>query len=128
MLATRAAKPRDAPRTATGTTLAPGTRMPPAKRRTTKPQSPRPPKPVPQQWRWDEVLDAALALEETDFLAVLSEMMMVRDEKVEAIRRRNAAEGLTSDIPFDDPLEDDPFDVVSPVTPLASRRARARKR
>ena len=73
------------------------------------------------------MLDAALALEETDFLAVLDEMLMVRDEKVAAIRRRNAAEGLTSDIPFDDPLEDDPFDAVAPVVPLTPRKGRGRK-
>jgi hypothetical protein len=69
------------------------------------------------------VLDAALALEETDFLAVLDEMLMARDEKVAAIRRRNAAQGLPS---IDDPLEDDPFDVMSPVLPLTPKRGRKR--
>ncbi len=99
--------------------------MPPAKRRATKAQPSRTPPPPPRLSTWSEVLDAALALEETDFIFVLQEMMMARPEKEEAIRRRNAARGWPS-VPYDDPLEDDPFDDVPPVIPPTPQRGRKR--
>jgi len=75
------------------------------------------------------VLDAALALDDCDFLAVLSEMLLVRHERQEHLaRRHHAAATASSDIPFDDPFYDDPFDEVPAAIPLASRRGRARKR
>jgi len=122
------AQDRKAPRTSDGTTLAPGTGVPASKRRTPKKHSPRPKPPLPRPWTWLEVLDAALALDECDFLAVLSEMLMVRHEKEQRAGQRYAPASTSSDIPFDDPLEDDPFDVVPPVIPLSWRRSSARKR
>jgi hypothetical protein len=127
MRATAAAKHREAPSTADGTTLAQGADVPPAKRRITPKHSPRAQKPVPKQWAWHEVLDAALALDHCDFLAVLSEMLLVRHEK-EQLAKQRYAPYASIDIPFDDPLEDDPFAAVPAAIPLSSRRASTRKR
>lgn len=129
MLATTAAKHRDDPSTSDGTTLAQAMMMPAAKRKTTPKQSARSREPVRKPLRWDEVLDAAFALDHCDFLAVLCEMLMVRHEKEELAKQRYArAYGPSDDIPFEDPLDDDFFDNIPAAIPLAPRRNRARKR
>jgi hypothetical protein len=83
---------------------------------------------VPKAWTWSEVLDAALALDYSDFLAVLSEMLLVRHVEEQRARQRFTPAFVESDDPFDDPLEDDPFDSVPAAIPLSSRRGRGRKR
>jgi hypothetical protein len=84
------------------------------------------------------VLDAAFALEHSDFLFVLGEMLMERNARDER-ERRFPTPAYPSDM-FDDPFEDDvvpfdavpfdavPFDAVPAAIPSAPRRGRARKR
>ncbi len=75
---------------------------------------------------WLEVLDAALMLSERDFLALLCDLLIVRHEREETERRRH--ESMCGDIPYDDFLEDDSYDLASPVIPMTPKRSRARKR
>lgn len=131
MRATAIAEAREDARPSGGTSLAHDACVPSTKR-SNPPKQARQPEPLPPKvWRWDEVLDAALSLEDTDFIAVLSEMLMVRDEVQKRIGQRAAEYFASRGAPFDDPFDDDaftdaPLDTTSATVP-SPRRKKARK-
>lgn len=126
------AQPREDPNTARGMSLAHDVPMPPKQKNPSKPTR-RTPKPPPKVWRWDEVLDAAMTLDEGDFNAVLCDMMMIRYDKDHRLIGRYIERYGAPDVALDDPLEDDDFyDVGSyedpGVIPMSKRPTRARRR